>query len=249
MRLIVSGLATNFSRIGNGRLVVLLHGWGDSSASWLQFSKQLAAEFDVVALDLPGFGGTEPPKESWGLTDYALFVEAFLLKANLKPYALIGHSNGGAIAIRGISTGALQPEKLVLLASAGIRGEYGGRTKALRLLAKTGKVLATPLPASAKKHLRQNLYEAVGSDMLIAEHLQETFKRVVSDDVRGGATSITQPTLLVYGEEDTATPVRYGKLLHDAIKGSELTIVPGAGHFLQLDKPAEVETLVEDFLR
>jgi pimeloyl-ACP methyl ester carboxylesterase len=79
--------------------------------------------------------------------------------------------------------------------------------------------------------------------------LQETFKRVVSDDVRGGAVSLNLPTLLIYGENDTATPPRYGKLLHDAIKHSKLVILPKTGHFLHLDKPVEVENLVKDFLQ
>lgn len=249
MQLIVKGLATNFTRIGKGKLVVILPGWGDSSAGWLQFSKSLAAHFDVIAIDLPGFGGTEPPRDAWGVSDYAAFVAAFLEKANLKPYAYIGHSNGGAIAVRGIGSKTLQADKLVLLASAGIRGEYGGRNKVLRLVTKSGKLLVSPLPASVKNRLRHKVYETVGSDMLIAEHLQETFKRVVSDDVRGSATSVDLPTLLVYGKEDKATPPRYGKLLQDAIPGSELKILPDTGHFLHIDKPKEVEDAVVDFLK
>lgn len=248
MQLIVQDLITDFKRVGTGKIVLILHGWGDKSAGWTAFSQALAKDFDVVSLDLPGFGNTEPPRTPWGLDDYAAFVAAFIRKSNLEPYAIVGHSNGGAIAIRGLAEGLLKPEKLVLLASAGVRGEYKGRTKALRLLTKTGKALATPLPGSVKKQLRSKVYETVGSDMLVAEHLQETFKRVVSDDVRKDAAKITIPTLLVYGDRDEATPVRYGYEFSAAIPGSRLEIVKGAGHFVHLERPEKVQQLVREFL-
>ena len=249
MQLVVQDLITDFKRAGKGKKVLILHGWGDSSAGWVQFSQNLAKHYDVTVLDLPGFGNTQPPRAAWGLDDYASFVAAFTKKANLQPYAVIGHSNGGAIAIRSLSLGLLKPEKLVLLASSGIRGEYNGRNKVLRLATKTGKLLATPLPESIKKKLRRKVYETVGSDMLVAEHLQETFKRVVTDDVRADAKTITQPTLLVYGEKDPATPVRQAYVLRKLIAGSRLEILPGATHFVHLDRAAKVGQLVEGFLQ
>src|SRR5690606_38998725 len=121
-------------------------------------------------------------------------------------------SNGGAIAIRGMARGWLSADNLVLLASAGIRGEYKGRVKALRLITKAGKALTTPLPKSVKQRLRKKVYATVGSDMLVAEHLQETFKKVVTDDVREDAARLALPTLLIYGDQDDATPVRYAEM-------------------------------------
>jgi pimeloyl-ACP methyl ester carboxylesterase len=249
MQLVVQNLITDFKRVGKGRKVLILHGWGDSGAGWTQFAQSLAKDFDVVTLDLPGFGNTQPPPAPWGLTDYAEFVAAFIKKSNLEPYAVVGHSNGGAIAIRGMAKGLLTPERLVLLASSGVRGEYNGRTKALRLLTKTGKLLASPLPATVKKHLRSKVYETVGSDMLVAEHLQETFRLVVTDDVRKDAKTIRQPTLLVYGEHDQATPVRYGYILQHAIAGSRLEILPATEHFLHIERAAKAQQLTREFLR
>src|SRR5438105_2284867 len=108
---------TNYQLSGKGRLVLLLHGWGDSLATWKDLQKKLASNLQVLALDLPGFGNTEAPKAVWDLDNYAQFVADFLQKLDLdQPYAVVCHSNGGALAIRAVSLGKLQPKKLVLLA-------------------------------------------------------------------------------------------------------------------------------------
>ena len=250
MQVVVDGLLTNYVRQGKGRVVVILHGWGDNSLSWLGLTKDLANNFDVVVPDLPGFGGSQSPASNWGLTDYGSFVSTFLKKIKIREvYCLIGHSNGGAIAIRGISDNLIVAKKLILLSSAGIRGEYKGRVKALRYVVKAGKLWTTPLPESAKSKLRSRAYKTIGSDMLVAEHLQGTFKKVVSDDVRADAEKINLPTLLIYGEGDQQTPLRYGEIFHELIDHSSLEILPDAGHFLQLDRPTALKSAVEGFLR
>lgn len=162
---------------------------------------------------------------------------------------LWGHSNGGALAIRGLAGEVLAADKLVLLASAGIRNVYKGRNRALRIMAKTGKVFTMPLPKSVKQKLRRKVYKTIGSDMLIAEHMQETFKRVVTDDVTADAAKLTLPTLLIYGEDDESTPVWYGEQFHQLMPGSTLEVLPGAGHFVHLDRPDAVERALREFLQ
>jgi len=249
VQIVVGSLLTSYFRVGAGKQLLVLHGWGDNSRNWGTFAQELTRSYEVVVPDLPGFGGSEAPHKVWSLDDYAAFVSAFIDKVGLKPYAIIGHSNGGAIAIRGIANHGLEPDKLVLLASAGIRGENKGRNAVWQAVAKTGKVLAAPLPAGAKRKLRGNLYKAAGSDMLVAEHLQETFKRVVGEDVRADAAHIQVPALLMYGADDTTTPPRYGEVLSKVIRDSRLEILPGAGHFIQADAQSKVASLIEGFVQ
>jgi pimeloyl-ACP methyl ester carboxylesterase len=248
MQVVVDSLLTQYETLGTGKLVLLLHGWGDTAKGLRGLQTALAKKYQVIAIDLPGFGGTEAPKGVWGLDEYAAFVAHFLHKIGAPTvHLLVGHSNGGAIAIRGLARDTLHADKLVLLASAGIRGEYKGRVKALRIITKAGKALTMPLPSSVKQKLRKTVYTTVGSDMLVAEHLQETFKKVVTDDVREDARELTQPTLLIYGEQDESTPVVFGELLHQNIDGSTLEILPGAGHFVHVDRPAAVVKAIEEF--
>ncbi len=250
MQVITDGLLTQYEITGKGQVLVILHGWGDSGKGFLELRTALSKKYQVIQPDLPGFGGSQAPPHAWGLNDYVAFIAHFLVKINCtKTLSFIGHSNGGAIAVRGIAEGSFQPEKLVLLASAGIRDQDNGRKTAVKIIAKTGKTLSAPLPLSIQKKLRQKLYKTVKSDMLSVEHMQSTFKQIVSDDIQNDAKMITIPTLLIYGEEDDQTPVRFGEQLHELIKDSTLEILPGAGHFVQLDRPHQVKTSIEGFLQ
>lgn len=250
MQVVVNKLLTHYETVGNGKAILILHGWGDDSRNWKKLQKDLSKNYQVITVDLPGFGASAAPETDWHLEDYAAFVRDFLKKITVsKLYAIIGHSNGGAIAIKGTAQNILNPARLVLLGSAGIRNEYKGRNKALRYVTKAGKALTAPLPKSAKKSLQQKVYKTVGSDMLVAEHLQGTFKNVVEDDVRKDAATISKPTLLIYGENDTATPPRYGKIFHEHIEGSKLEIIPSAAHFVYQDKPTDTAQLMKDFLK
>jgi pimeloyl-ACP methyl ester carboxylesterase len=118
----------------------------------------------------------------------------------------------------------------------------------LRIITKTGKVATMPLPKSIKKRLRRKVYKTVGSDMLVVERLQETFKRVVTDDIQADAATLQLPVLLIYGEDDLATPPQYGRILRNLINRSKFEIIPNAGHFAHLDQPNEVTKKVGGFL-
>lgn len=249
MQVVVDSLLTHYKANGKGRDILLLHGWGDTMEGFNSLQTSLTNKYHIVLVDLPGFGKTQAPQNAWGLNDYANFVGNFLQKMGSKPYAIIAHSNGGAVVLRGLANGVLTTEKLVLLASSGIRDRYKGRNKAIRLVTKAGKIATKPLPASLKKRLRHKVYQTVGSDMLVAEHLQESFKKVVTDDVQPDARKITVPTLLIYGQQDKATPISYGERFHELIKTSRLETIANAGHFILQDQPKLVQDYIEEFLR
>lgn len=249
MQIIVDGLLTNYERTGKGQLVLLLHGWGDELATFRDLQKQLTKKYQVTSLDLPGFGKTEAPKGVWGLEEYANFVKSFLAKTEIKQvYAIIGHSNGGALAIKGLANGSLSASKLILLAAAGIRDKHRFKKLLTKAVAKTGKVATFWLPDHKKKSLQKKLYGTVGSDMLAVPHLQDTFKKTVAQDVQTDAKKIQTPTLLIYAAEDKAVPVEYGQLYAKLIPNSKLEVVPEAEHFIHHDQPEAVTKSIEDFL-
>ena len=250
MQTVVNSLLTHYSAQGEGKTVVLLHGWADSLSTFSKLQKDLSKNYKVISLDLPGFGQSQAPLNTWDLDDYAVFVYDFLTKIEVEEvYALVGHSNGGAIAIRGLSTDKLKAERLVLLASSGIRLKKSLRKYAFLAATKIGKVASLALPEKTRTKLRKKLYQTAKSDMLAAEHLQETFKRVVTQDIQSDAKNLTLPTLLIYGQGDADTPVLFGVRLHRLIKSSELKILDGAGHFVHQDQPEEVAKLLEKFLQ
>jgi pimeloyl-ACP methyl ester carboxylesterase len=249
MQVIVDSLLTVYEKAGTGPTILLLHGWGDTHTTFGALTRDLATSYTIILLDLPGFGGSQAPSEAWGLDDFADFVSKFLAKIDSQDvFAVVGHSNGGAIAIRGLATKKWATKKLVLLASAGIRDVYKGRKKALRLAAKAAKAATYPLPKSLQTKLKKGAYRTIGSDLFVAEHLQETFKRIVTADVQKDAANLKLPTLIVYGAKDTATPPAYGERYHRAIAGSRFEVLEGVGHFVHHDEPAKVSALIREFL-
>lgn len=241
---------TRYDLSGKGKLVLLLHGWGDSAATFKEIAKHLSKHYQVLAPDLPGFGGTQAPEKVWDLDDYGRFVQALLDKLELEqPYAVVGHSNGGALAVRTLSLELLRPKKLILLAASGVRTNNKARRFFLKIVAKTGNVATLWLPERYRRNLRKTLYGAAGSDMLVAPHLQDTFKKTVRQDVQADAVVIDMPTLLIYATDDDAIPLADGRQYHDLIKNSQLKVIKHAGHFVHHDQPAEVERLIEEFLK
>jgi pimeloyl-ACP methyl ester carboxylesterase len=250
MQVIIDGLLINYQKEGSGKTLLLLHGWNDNSIGLKDLRKALAKSYCVITPDLPGFGASEAPKTDWGLEDYAKFIKKFVAKTEASPlYAVIGHSNGGAISIKAITSGLLSPDKLILLGASGIRRTQKGKMTTIKLTTKAGKIILSPLPRKYKQKIRKRLYSQIGSDLLVAEHLSGTFKKVVAEDLQSQAKQLEVPTLLIYGEEDNQTPVVYGELYYQLINASTLEVITDAGHFVHLDKPKVVVNLIEDYLR
>lgn len=96
----VSGLNLHYLRKGKGETVVLLHGIGASTYTWRFLLEALAQDFDVIALDLPGFGNSDKPLDfNYGLDGYTELVDAFLTRLEIGPYYIVGSSMGATIAL------------------------------------------------------------------------------------------------------------------------------------------------------
>lgn len=249
-QIVVDDIAVHYLQTGKGADVLLLHGWADNSSTFNKLTKLVDdKKHRFTALDLPGFGKSHAPPKPWDLDDYAGFLEKFVQKTRIKPQAVIGHSNGGALAIKSIATNTLAAKKLVLLAASGVRKGGGIKRNGIKVIAKAGKLATFWLPKPAKSKLQKKLYGTVGSDMLIAPELKETFKRTVRQDIQADASKLSVPTLLIYGERDKATPVvGVGSRLRGLIKDSHFVVIHGAEHFVHHDQPDRVAKLIKEFL-
>jgi len=249
MQIVVDSLLTNYMQSGEGKVILLLHGWGDDQSTFSGLMAKLSNQYELISLDLPGFGKTEPPKGVWTLDNYAGFVNAFINKLSIEHvYAIIGHSNGGALAVSGLAQGKLSADKLILLSSSGVRNSQVAKRFVIKTIAKTGKVATFWLPYGRRQALRKKLYGVVGSDMLVAPHLQETFKNTVRQDIQADAKKLNLSALLIYGDKDKVTPLSDGKILSSHIKGSKLEVISDAGHFVYQDEPDKVEAIIKEFL-
>lgn len=250
MQVIVDGMMTNYSKLGSGKkVIVLLHGWGDSGQTFADLVKSLGKKYSLLAPDLPGFGGTQEPSRPWGVDEYSRFVVNWLNKIGVrKAYAVIGHSNGGAIAIALTGNSLVEVKKLVLLSSSGIRDVNKLRRLVLGSGAKLAKMPLKLLPRTAQAKIKRRTYSAVGSDYGLLPEMDASYRKIIAEDMQATATHIKQPTLLVYGVGDSATPVKYGQLFDEAIPNSKLVIIEDAGHFVHHEQPGQVNKAVGEFL-
>jgi pimeloyl-ACP methyl ester carboxylesterase len=244
----VLGLRTRYLVSGSGPAVLVLHGWGANIEAVYPIVTGLAPVATVYALDLPGFGETEQPPKPWGVEDYQAFVASFIDALGIERPVIVGHSNGGRIAIRMASTEPQRASKLVLVDAAGIRPKRTFRWYRRVGMAKVGKYAARFLGAPGER-LRSLLVGRAGSaDYLAAGAMQPTLVRLVNADLRPYMPGIGIPTLLVWGSNDTDTPLSAGREMERLIPDSGLVVLEGAGHYSYLDQPSRFALIVSHFI-
>ncbi len=225
-------------RGGQGHRVLLLHGWGADAGSWSPVTNDLLRRgCEVLALDFPGFGKSDLPPRPWGVPDYARNLRELLLQTGFHPTDVIAHSFGGRVAIVLAATWPEMVRRMMLVASAGIRMQ-SPRVRLIRALTRTIRAVFS-LPGLSL--FRGRVQEALNrrfasSDYLQAGALRPTFSKVVGQDLREYAARIKAPTLLVWGELDTETPLAQARVLESLIPDSGLVVFPGAGHFCHLER-------------
>ena len=249
MKAIIQNLAIEYEDTGSGKAILLLHGWQDNLHTFDAMMPFLSSKNRIIRLDLPGFGQSENPKGTWNLDDYVKFVRSFLDKKDIKISALIGHSFGGRIAIKGVSTKIISAEKMILIDSAGLVLDRKFRRFTLKIITKIGGILFKIPPLTFwRDEMRNKLYDSIGSDYLNTGILKDTYLNIIAEDLSVNARLVEIPTLLIWGEDDTATPLSIGMKLSKLIYGSILKVLPGTGHFVYKEKPAEVAKLIQEFL-
>ena len=249
MKVIVQNIATEYLDEGHGPVLLFLHGWKDTLHSFDVNVMELKSSFRVVRLDLPGFGSTEAPKAAWDVGQYVAFVKDFIEKLELHVEAMIGHSFGGRIILKGAGSNQLLANKIILIGSAGIVKNKDLKHSVLKFFAKiVSVVLLVPPFSLISGKLKKWFYSRIGSDYMGTGELKETFKLVINEDLQKYAKTIQIPTLLVWGENDASTPVSDARLFETLIHNSKLTVLPDAGHFVHREKAEEVTTIIKNFL-
>jgi pimeloyl-ACP methyl ester carboxylesterase len=252
--LIVDDLNVSAKVIGAGPPVLLLHGWGRSGDDFAPIAERLSKEgFACHLLDLPGFGETPMPPAAWDVPRYAEFVRAYMDAANLDSVTLIGHSFGGRISIVLAADCPGRVDKLVLVSSAGLRLPPPPE---MRMYYASRKIifgmLRLPLLNRFEPGVRQWFWERYASDDLKAAREsghEAIFRAVISQDLRDYAARIKTPTLLIWGDVDTETPLRYGQIFEQIIPDAGLVIVEGAGHDAHLQRPDFFVRVIRVFLQ
>ena len=242
--IIIDGLDIRYYQsdgISQEGTLVFLHGWGSQAG---HFARTLEKSGNFVALDLPGFGGSQRPNTAWSLTEYRQFLRAFLIKFNIRQPVLVGHSFGGSIAIKYAARYGEDVKKLILIGSAGIRRKTPKKFLYL-VAAKILKVIFSfPGLKKMRENMRHRFYVAIDSeDYLVAGPMTETYKKIISEDLEEEMKKINVPTTLIWGEDDDAVPLADGRLTEKLIKRSRLFVISHAGHYVFLDQEKEFDEI------
>jgi pimeloyl-ACP methyl ester carboxylesterase len=257
---------------GSGPALLLIHGIGDSSRTWLGVLPELARRFTVIAPDLLGHGGSDKPRADYAAAAYACGMRDLLGVLDVERVTVVGHSLGGGVAMQFAYQFPERCERLVLVGTGGIgRGVHS----VLRWTAAPPAEWLLPLVTAPPVQLMTKGLEPVmrqfggfglGSDLhyvleryytLADITARRAFLRTLRSvvDWRGQVVTMLDrcyltegmPTLLVWGEDDRVIPSRHAKVAHRAMPGSRLEIFRGAGHFPHQADPERFVRLVESF--
>ena len=234
-------------RHGAGRPVVFIHGASGSSSSWY-FQKEYLKQFmEVILLDLPGHGKS-PGDGCDQLEEFRDAVHRVLMSLGLHRCFLVGHSMGGAITMLFSLTYPEFVQGLVLVATGarlrvfpeilqGILKDKEGTVGKIAQFAFSKKTPASIIESGFKEMMKCRK-EVIHRDFTSCEQF----------DVMDSVKRITAPTLILCGEDDLLTPVKYSIFLRDEIPDSKLVRIPDAGHLLMIEKPDPVNRAIQEFV-
>ncbi|KXH70980.1 MAG: hypothetical protein AM326_12120 [Candidatus Thorarchaeota archaeon SMTZ-45] len=242
-------MSVNYEEAGDPatRTIIFVHGAGGSSATWFMQLRGLSSDYHVVAVELNGHGKTPDRKEEDVLHSYLRDVHEVVTKFN-KPF-LGGHSMGGALA-----------QLYALNHSENISG--------IILVGTGAKLRVTPIVFNLLDNDFEGYVEAVGnfmfhedtSDEMIeaSKHevrkcpvqiIRRDFELCDKFDIMEEVKGIKKPTLILVGEGDVMTPVKYSQYLKDKIEGSIMQVIEGAGHSVMLEQFGVFNELVANWVK
>lgn len=249
----VDGLRVAYIDQGEGPVVLLLHGWGAPAATYRLIIDHLSSRFRVIAPDLPGFGESQEPDEAWTPARFAEFVRHFARALHIEEAVLIGHSNGGRIALHLLTEECpFTVKKAVLMDAAGIKPRRGFSyyykvytyKAARRFFSLPG--IRTLFPNAVEKARQRHGsadYRAASPVM------RQSMVLAVNEDLTKVLPQVTASVLLIWGECDTATPLADGQKMERAIPDAGLVTLAGAGHFAFAERWGQCSRVLDVFLK
>ena len=246
----IDGLSIHYEETGNpeGSPVIVMHGWGCDHTTVASISNILAEKMRVISVDLPGHGKSGEPQSIWGTLDFAKAMEGFIKKLDITRPALIGHSFGGRTAIMMASMGDYG--KILLVDSAGVKPKrnlgYYRKIYTFKLI----RFCLSLIFGKDNKIIEKYRKKRGSADYAKASPMmRQIMSKAVNEDLKGIMPNIKSPVLLVWGKEDTATPLSDAKKMEKLIPDAGLVAFDGCGHYSFLDNPFGFKAVVKEFFK
>lgn len=246
----IDGVSLHYRDSGeeNLRPVIIMHGWGCNVDTVASIENIFKGKMRVLNVDLPGHGQSSEPPAVWGIEDFTAMMEKFISRIGLVRPSLIGHSFGGRISLLLSSRNDI--EKVLLVDAAGIKPK-----RSLNYYRKvyTFKAMKHLLTLVLGKKKGMEAVEKMRAKKGSADYrnssprMRAVMSRCVNEDLKHVMPSIKAPTLLIWGEDDTATPLSDAITMKRLIPDSGLVSFPGCGHYSFLDNPFGFRAAVTSF--
>lgn len=231
-------------------IVILIHGWGASKETMLPISNLIKHKYRVVLVDLPGFGESEEPKVVYDSYNYVDTIIKLLDELNIKRATFVGHSFGGKISSIIAAKYPDKVDKLILIDSAGLiakRGiDYYFKVYSYKFI----KWLYMKIPIGNKEKRLEKFREKRGSDdyQNASGIMRQILVKVVNENIKPLLKNIKSDTLLIWGENDDATPLYLGETFEKEIENSGLVVIKGGGHFSYIDNYGTFKAVINSYL-
>jgi pimeloyl-ACP methyl ester carboxylesterase len=272
--LTLDSLDISYVKEGNGNKTLLfLHGLSSNSDAWSKNIETLSKNHTCIALDLPGYGKSSKPKVNYTPTFFADVVYQFLQKLKLKNVVLVGHSMGGQASIKMAVQYPEVIDKLILVAPAGLEQFTKTEGDMIRNIY-TSEMVKYTTDEQIRKNYALNFYKQpedvskmiedrinIKSSSDFDAHCEAIVKSVsgmIDDPVFENLKDINQKTLVIFGKNDMLIPNRYfhptlsieriGEIAKEQIKLVTVEYIDESGHFVQFEKPEEINTLINTFV-
>lgn len=248
---VVYGENIRYFEAGQGQAVILLHGLGSVKEIWMPNIAPLAAKYHVYAPDQIGFGHSDKPLLDYKIVTFVDFLQGFMQSQNLSKATLVGNSLGGWIALDFTARHPEMVDKLVLVDSAGMPWS---QARAVNLNPSSLDEMRAILEALFyDKRFVTNEFAVQAFTNYVHNNDGYTIQRTLAGFAEpqfedGKLNFIHAPTLVVWGREDELIPVATGEKLRDGIPGAKLIVFDQCGHAPQMEKAAEFNRAVLDFL-
>ena len=264
----VEGINISYVEKGKGNPIVLVHGIPTSSFLWRDMIEELSAHGRVIALDLPGFGFSDPPRNGdYRISNYAHVLERFFDALSIERATLVCHDLGGPISLTYALRHPGNYERLIILDTF-LHRDLPPWPLSMKI-AKIWPIGEIFLWIGGKSILRSGLEEGVVNKSRISEGV---VKRYYMPDgnpdklnrsmlgtlridymkdlkfIEKNLRTIQKPTLILWGEEDTFLPISLGERIHKDIMGSKMERIPNCGHFIPEDQPELATKTIVAFL-
>lgn len=238
---------------GSPPTLVFIHGYSESLFAWRNVFDQFRYTYDVIAIDLPGFGASSKPDAGYTVEDFVRITTGALEQLSREPVVLVGNSMGAQIAATIAIDRPDLVQALILVDAAGLPGPVLSRlgnlgTEAVARVFGVGAVVSPTHDARWLREPDSILAYQPGTDDAYYRALELVLENFDFTSLDGRLTEIRQPTLVVWGRFDSTTPIENGRQFATDIPDAELVIIEGAFHRPHYTHPDAVASLIKDYL-